>query len=116
MELTVETFLITVCTLVDDLYQTYYAAQRAHRPGPKGTMSASEVLTLALLGQTFPYGEHRWLRWVRQHWSAYFPRVLSQSAYNRRMRELTGVLLDLGPRVSQTIGALAGPSAYEVFD
>jgi hypothetical protein len=54
------------------------------------------------------------VRDTRAHWQAYFPRWLSQSAEIRRSRRLAGVLVHLGPRVAQALGA--GASAYQVLD
>ena len=39
------------------------------------------------------------LRYVHHHWRAYFPRVLSQRAFNRRARGLMGVLCAPAPLV-----------------
>jgi hypothetical protein len=56
-------------------------------------MSESEVLTVVVLTQWQPSrSEGAFLRSVRQHWRAYFPRVLSQSAFNRRARTYWGLL------------------------
>ena len=38
---------------------------------------------LAVLAQWYSHGsEQGFLRYVRKHWQAYFPRLLSQSAFN----------------------------------
>ena len=54
------------------------------------------------------------MRYVRAHWRGYFPRLLSQSAYNRRSRDLAGVLVVLVPVVAQELRAAT--AAYEVLD
>jgi hypothetical protein len=46
----------------------------------------------------------------------YFPRLLSQSAFNRRMRDLGEVLGQLGPALAQHVEQTLGPAAYEVLD
>src|SRR3989338_1749154 len=116
--LDVYTFLVTVYCIVDDLYQARFAAQKPRRRGAKPEMADSEVLTLALLAQGEPHrSERAFLRYVREHWRSYFPRPLSQSAFNRRARDLMGVLCQLGPAISQaTHQVLGSMPAYEVLD
>jgi hypothetical protein len=65
-------------------------------------MSDSVVLTVVVLtpGQQ-NRSEGTFLHCVRPHWCAYVPRVLSQSAFNRRARDLLGVLGTLGPLLSR---------------
>jgi hypothetical protein len=72
------------------------------------------VVTLAVLGQWRGNSERALLRYAAQHWRAYFPRLLTQSAFNRRVRGLAGVLVTLVPRVAQQLGAALAP--YEVLD
>ena len=116
--LDVDTFLVTVYCIVDDLYAERYAAQKPRRRGAKPEMADSEVLTLALLAQWEPHrSERAFLRYVREHWRSYFPRPLSQSAFNRRTRDLMGVLCQLGPAISQATHQVLGSTpAYEVLD
>jgi hypothetical protein len=118
MELDLPTFLSTLYTLVDDLYKTHLAPHKPVRPGPAPQLSDSEVLTLALLAQwQQDRSERAFLRLVAHQWRAYFPRLLSQSAFNRRARDLAGVLGVLGPLVSRQFGPhLVEPAAYEVLD
>jgi hypothetical protein len=48
---------------------------------------------------------------------SYFPRLLDQSAFNRRARDLMGVLCALGPAIKQQAMAVLGLApTYEVFD
>ena len=54
------------------------------------------------------------MRYVRQYWRGYFPRLLSQSAYNRRCRDLAGVLVAFVPLVARELRAAT--AAYEVID
>ena len=117
MDIDLDTFLVTVYTVVDDLYQEHYAAQKDPR-GRKGCLSDSEVLSLAVLAQWHPSRcERAFLRFVRRYWPEYFPRLPSQSAFNRRARELSGVLLALGPALDAALTAHLGePAAYQVVD
>jgi hypothetical protein len=118
MELDLDTFLVTVYCVIDDLYHETFAAHKPGRPGAEPEMSDSEVLTVVVLTQWQPSrSESAFLGYVRQHWRAYFPRVLSQSAFNRRARDLMGVLCALGPVISQRLDqALGSAPPYEVLD
>lgn len=117
MELDLDTFLTTVYVTVDDLYQATFAASKPLRPGPKPRLSDSEVLTLSLLAQwQQDRSERAFLRWAARHWRAYFPHLLSQSAFNRRARDLCGVLCALGPRLAARLATLLGASTYEALD
>lgn len=114
MLMDLDTVLVALYTIVDDLYQQHVAGAKPVRPGPRPTVSDSEVLTLALCGQWGGRSERAFLRYVRPYWRGYFPRLLSQSAYNRRCRDLAGVLVALVPVVARELRA-AG-AAYEVID
>lgn len=114
MTLDLDTFLVALYTLVDDLYQVQVAPQLPRSPGRRPELSDSEVLTLALCAQWLRRSERALVGYARQHWRAYFPRLLSQSAYNRRSRRLAGVLVHLGPLAARALGAMA--SAYQVVD
>jgi len=116
--LDLDTFLVAVYCVVDDLYQAQLAGAKPVRPGHRPDLSDSEVLTLALLAQ-WQQGrsERAFLRYAQHHWRTYFPRLLSQSAFNRRARDLGGVLARLGPLVSQHTARVLGlPLTYEVMD
>lgn len=118
MEIDLDTFLVTVYCTVDDLYQAFVAPAKPRRRGHQPEMADSEVLTLALVAQwQQDRSESAFLRYVRHHWRGYFPRLLSQSAFNRRVRDLAGVLAFLGPLIGrETTRPLAEPPAYEVLD
>lgn len=118
MEIDLAAFLVVVYSLVDDLYQWKYAPLKPRRRGHKAELSDSEVLTLAILCQWhLGRSENRFVEYVRKHWRGYFPRMLSQGAYNRRVRDLAGVLCDLGPEVARRTRAyLESALAYEVID
>lgn len=115
--LDLDTFLTAVYVVIDDLYCTLAQPLLPPRPGARPLLSDSEVLTLMALGQwQAPASERAFLRFVRAHWSGYFPHLPSQSAFNRRGRQVGGILAYLGPRVRQQVDTLLGPSAYEVLD
>ena len=120
-EIDLATFLTVVYCVVDDLYKAQFGPLKPARPGRKVEMSDSEVVTLALLGQwgLFLHSERGFVEFVRRKWRSFFPRVLSQSAFNRRARDLWGVICALGPEVSRQMELLlpeSTPVAFDVLD
>jgi hypothetical protein len=113
-----DTLIVTAYVVVDDIWKERFAAAKGVRRGPKPEVSDSEVLTLALLGQWYKRpSERRFLRYAGRRWGSYFPRLPSQSSFNRRVRELGGALAALGPEVGRQVGELAGAApAYEAVD
>jgi len=117
MEIDLDTFLTALYMVVDDVYRTQFAAAKPSRPGVKPTMSDSEVLTVAVLAQWQQNRSERgFVAYVTQHWRRYFPTMLSQSAFNRRVRDLASVLGQLGPTAIRQIAPVLLVSAYEVLD
>src|SRR5438105_10893486 len=117
MELDADTVLTAVYCVVDDLYRAEFAEDKPVRRGPKPRLSDSEVLTLAVLAQWQPdRSERAFVRHAVRHWRSSFPGLLTQSAFNRRVRDLWGVLCQLGPTISQKVADALGQSAYEVLD
>ena len=111
------TFLTTVYCTIDELYVARFGAHKPRRPGVAPEASDSEVLTLMALAQwQSQHSERRFVRYVAQHWAAYFPRVLSQSAFNRRTRDLAPVLAALGPAVAERVIAAWPGVHYEAVD
>jgi Transposase DDE domain len=85
--------MIVVFVLVDDWYQRHIAPQEMVRPGAKARFSDSEVLTLALLMDYVPFpGETQFLGFIAAHYGSWFPHLLDQSQFNRRLRRLDGTL------------------------
>jgi hypothetical protein len=101
----VETFVTAVYTLVDELYQTHLAPARPVRRGRKPTVADSEVLTLMVLGHWLGNSERGRLRHAHAYWRSYFPRLLSQSAFNRRARDLGSTCAALLGLVAHELGA-----------
>ena len=118
MVLDVDTFLTTVYCLIDDAYREHAAPARAHLPGRPGKLSDSEVLTLCVLCQWQASGsERQFVAWAAKHWRSYFPHLVSQSAFNRRARNLYGVLAQLGDWIRSSVEAQLGyVSAYQIID
>jgi hypothetical protein len=112
-----DTFLVTVYCVVDELYAELFGSLKPSRRGRKPIVSDSEVVTLGLLAQwQRSRSEREFLRSAKPWLQPYFPIWLSQSAFNRRLRDLAGVLAHLAPAVAARTSALLNPSAYEVLD
>lgn len=114
MTIDLDTFLTAVYVIVDELYQTYAAPHKPIRPGPHPRLADSEVLTLLVCQQWFGLSERALGRMAAAHWHAYFPVLLSQGAFNRRARDLSGVLVQLVPHLADQLGAALRP--YQVLD
>jgi hypothetical protein len=118
MEIDLDTFLATVYCIVDDLYRERFAPLKPARPGQKPELADSEVLTLALVAQwQGRRSEAAFVAYARGHWRGYFPRLLTQSAFNRRARDLWAVLCALGPAAAErAVAAFGLAPAYEAMD
>jgi hypothetical protein len=118
MELDVDTFLTVIYCVCDEVYQREIAPKLGARPGARPKLSESEVLALAVVGQWHGQRcERCFLRYVRRHWHGYFPRLTSQSAFNRRARHLWAALCVLGPAVAREVSRLLGRApTYQVWD
>lgn len=76
------------------------------RPGPAPACSDAEVLTIALVRHLLGRpSEAAFLAEVRRDWSHYFPRLLVQSEFNRRVRRLWGAFEHLRQYVVQRLPA-----------
>lgn len=117
MELDRDTFLVTVYCTVDTLYAARFGPAKPVRPGPAPALADSEVLTIMALAQgQHRRSERRFVRYVGRYWRAYFPRMLGQSAFNRRARDLLPVLCALGPAVGDLVTVPWSGVSYEVVD
>ena len=84
-----ESLIITVFVLVDDWYQAQGKTLKGRVPGAKPEMSDSEIMTLALVMDYLPFpGETQFMGLIRANYRQWFPKLLSQSQFNRRWRKL----------------------------
>lgn len=85
--------LIYIFVLVDDWYQQQGKRLQPRLSGPECRLSESEMLTLLLAVDYFPYaGERQFLGFIRANHLALFPALLEQSQFNRRARRLAGLM------------------------
>lgn len=70
-------------------------------------MSDSEILTLALAMDYLPFpGETQFLGFIRANYSEWFPDLLDQSQFNRRLRKLDGMLEQMRRSWVEQLGGL----------
>ncbi len=109
-----DTFLVGLYVIVCDWLKAQ--GQRYIRPlgGRPPGLTDGEMLTLLLAHQFVfaAWSERRWLRWLhRNDYWAWFPQLQDQSAYNRRARNLSGVLAALRVTFTQDLLADLPPEA-----
>ena len=105
-----EYLLVSLSVLVDEWWQ------ETHPPTPKKagrppSLSASEVLTLAVLAQWPRWRSERdFWRFADVHLRGYFPNLLSHGQLNRRIRalepELRTLQWDLARNANRRLGGL----------
>ena len=89
-----------------DWYQMEGKALKALSPGAKPEMSDSEVMTLALIMDYLPFpGETQFIGFIRANYGQWFPDLLSQSQFNRRLRKLRQMLEMLRRKWVRQLGA-----------
>ena len=88
--------LTVVFVLVDDWYQTFGEPLRARTVGDMPAFSDSEMLTLMLAVDLLEFtSERRFRAFIQANYLKLFPRLLSQSQFNRRARYLRRFLDEL---------------------
>jgi hypothetical protein len=110
-----DSFLVSLFVLVEDWWQEHHPSSARKKPGRPALLSEPEVITLAILAQWPRFRSERdFWRFASAHLRAYFPKLCTQSQFNRRVRALEPEL-----RVLQRTfaGEIAEPSAvYRVLD
>ncbi len=106
MNMPVDAFLTALYTKVDDWYQAHGQALLAGKVGAKALFSDSEVITLSLAQHWCGFDKEReWLRFIDNNYRALFPRLLSQSEFNRRARNLCWLINAMRRWVLEQMGA-----------
>jgi len=81
--------LLVIYVIVDDWYLLEGQALLKGKAGQKPRFTDSEVITLLLAQDFIPYpGENQYIGYVRANYLQLFPNLLTQSQYNRRVRNL----------------------------
>lgn len=86
----------TLYTIIDDWYQQHAPRLLAGKAGKKPLFSDSEVMTLSLAQHWMgKHHEREFLRFIRQNFLPLFPRLIDQSQFNRRARNLCWLINQL---------------------
>jgi hypothetical protein len=111
--LDVDTFLTTLYVMVDDFCQSQPTKRS---PGPKASLSASEVLTLAIFARWSRFANERdFYRYATGHLTDAFPTLPDRSQFNRLVRSHVGLIEDLCMHLAVTLDARES-HAYEAVD
>jgi len=109
-DMSVETFLTVLYCIVDELYQTHAPTFLKGKVGTKPEFADSEVLTLMIAQHWCGFQkEATFLRFIHNNYLYLFPRLLDQSQFNRRARNLCWLLNRLRQQIVGQMGALAEP-------
>lgn len=96
MNMPMDAFLTALYVMVDDWYQVRGPGLLAGKAGAKPTFSDSEVITLSLARHWCGFAtEREWLRFINANYRDLFPRLVSQSEFNSRARNLCWVMQQL---------------------
>jgi len=111
MNMDFDTFLIGLYLMVDKWLQSEGQAYVRPEGGAPPRLSDAEMLTLLLAHQLAQgtWRERRWLRYLKHNYQHWFPSLTSQSAYNRRARNLSGVLNALRVCLAREVSAQLPP-------
>lgn len=83
--LDLDTFLTALYVMVDDFCKTYLSPEV--RPGPEASLSRSEIVTLAVLGQWGRFASERdFYRFAGERLREAFPTLPARSQFNRLVR------------------------------
>jgi hypothetical protein len=78
-----DTFLTTLYVMSDDFYKSY-APEPPPPPGRPASLSAGEVMTLAVMSQWYWFRSQRdFYRYACRRWRGYFPNMPDRSQFNR---------------------------------
>lgn len=88
--------LTIIFVLVDDWYQMHGKILLQGKVGKKPVFTDSEVMTLMLAQEYIPYpSESQYIAYVRANHLALFPKLVDQSQFNRRARNLRRLVEEL---------------------
>lgn len=99
-----DTFVTTVYVIVDDFCKEHLQEHR--QPGPNASLCASEVISLAIVGQWSRFrSESDFYRFAKQRLRSAFPGLPTRTQYNRLARKQHDAIARLGLHVAQMLGS-----------
>lgn len=94
--ITISDLLTIIYVLVDDWYQEHGMKFLKGKAGRKPIFTDSEVITLVLAQEYIPYpSETQYLGFIRANYLDLFPKLIDQSQFNRRARNLHRLIEEL---------------------
>ena len=82
-----------IFAMIDDWYQAHAAEYRKGQPGKKPDFSDSEMMTVMIAMDYIPFpSERQFVKFVRANYLDLFPKLLDQSQFNRRARDVAALL------------------------
>jgi hypothetical protein len=104
--ITITDLLTTIFVLVDDWYQEHGKQFLHGKVGAKPEFTDSEVITLLLAMDFIPFpSETQFLGFIRANYLGLFPKLLDQSQFNRRARNLRLIVEQLRRSWLSELGA-----------
>ena len=111
----VDTFLTTLYVMVDDFCHSHPPKKR---PGPKASLSESEVITLAIFARWGRFcGERDFYRYARRRLHDAFPTLPGEasSQFNRLVRSCVGLIEEVALHLALMPNG-RGVACYEALD
>jgi hypothetical protein len=109
-----ETMLVSLYVLVDDWWEQAHPPS-PRKPGRPPSLSANEILTLAILSQWPRFRSERdFFRYADAHLREYFPNLVSHGRLNRRIRALEPELKAFQREMAVTLSD--GSEVYHILD
>ncbi len=110
--LDVDTFLTTLYVMVDDFC---HSQPPKRRPGPKSSLSASEVITLAIFARWSRFASERdFYRYAETNLLDAFPALPDRSQFNRCMRHYLDLIGEMALHLADVMKTQRCP--YEALD
>jgi hypothetical protein len=99
--LDVDTFLTALYVIVDDFRQSHPPTKR---PGPKASLSESEVITLAIFARWSRFASERdFYRYASGHLREAFPTLPERSQFNRSVRFHTELIEEVALHLAEEV-------------